>query len=216
MAVECIQSKALKTHVHYCLLCYVLLCPAVLNRDNMVGLLYIHDPKCSPEQHASEAQQLTDAFDGQYTMGVFKLKDKDGVQGDLLTVKDGSSGSSGSSGRNASAAGGSNGGSNAEAAGSGRGGDGAGKRGTHEGVAEGGEKQGGSKEGVGIEKDEKQGGDTERGDKEGGSTKGEGPPVKVQKVGDGQTAGGKCCRLLTFQEYLQQRDGSKQQQVSAD
>lgn len=45
----------------------------------------------------------------------------------------------------------------------------------------------------------------------------EGRPAKVQKVGDGQTAGGECCRVLTFQEYLQQRaSGSKQQEVSAD
>jgi hypothetical protein len=79
----------------------------------MVGLLYIHDPKCSPEQHSDEAQQLMDAFDGQYTMRVFKLEDKGGVQGDLLTVKDSSSSSSsGSSGSNAAAAGGSDGGSN--------------------------------------------------------------------------------------------------------
>jgi hypothetical protein len=67
----------------------------VLNRSNMVGLLYIHDAKCGPQQHAAEALQLMAAFDHQYPMGVFKLKDKGGVQGDLLTTND--SGSSGGS-----------------------------------------------------------------------------------------------------------------------
>lgn len=63
-----------------------MLASAVLNRDNMVGLLYIHDPKCTPEQHADEARQLMVAFDNHYSMCVFKLKDAGGVQGDLQTV----------------------------------------------------------------------------------------------------------------------------------
>lgn len=63
-----------------------MLASAVLNRDDMVGLLYIHDPKYTPEQHADEAQQLMAAFDNHYSMCVFKLKDAGGVQGDLLTV----------------------------------------------------------------------------------------------------------------------------------
>jgi hypothetical protein len=60
-------------------------------------------------------------------------------------------------------------------------------------------------------------------DKAGGDTEGGGRPAKAQKLGDGQSAGGgsqpqaEGCRLLTFQEYLQQRaSGSKQQEVSAD
>jgi hypothetical protein len=78
-----------------CVLHFCQTSPAVLNRSNMVGLLYIHDPKCGPQQHAAEAQQLMAAFDQQYPMAVFKLKDKGGVQGDLLTIND--SGSSGGS-----------------------------------------------------------------------------------------------------------------------
>lgn len=58
----------------------------------MVGLLYIHDPKCKPEQHADEAQQLLSAFDNEYPMAVFKLKQEGGVQGDLLSVVDDGSG----------------------------------------------------------------------------------------------------------------------------
>lgn len=87
--------------------------PAVLNRDNMVGLLYIHDPNCSPEQHADEARQLREAFDNQYSMAVFQLKEQGGVQGDLLTTGTGSSGadrggsSSGGGGSGSDAAGGS-------------------------------------------------------------------------------------------------------------
>lgn len=80
-----------------CPLCHCL--PAVLNRDNMVGLLYVHDPNCSPQQHATEAQQLLGAFDQQYPMVVFNLKDKGGVQGDLLTAaSDRGSGSGGGDG----------------------------------------------------------------------------------------------------------------------
>lgn len=174
--------------------------------------MYIHDPKCSPEQHADEAKQLMAAFDHQYTMGVFALKDKGGVQGDLLTVGDSSSGSAGSSG---SYEGGSSGGRQTS--------------GDNESDSSGGCQAGGSNGSSGQGDGNVKGGNAERGNAGGARDEGEvyGDDAvdnvgqergrKKRKVASpaAEAGGGEGCRLLTFQEYLQQRAGKKQLAVSA-
>jgi hypothetical protein len=161
----------------------------VLNRDNMVGLLYIHDPKCSPEQHADEARQLREAFDSQYSMAVFQLKDQGGVQGDLLTTGTGSSGGSNAGGGGSSGGGASAAGSNAA------GGSNAGVQGMGQDPAEGEE------DGDDVARDT----DQQQARKKRRTAEGTG--------GGADQEGGP--RLLTFEEYLQQRAGKKKIAVSA-
>jgi hypothetical protein len=70
-----------------------------------VGLLYIHDPQISPQQHADLAKKLTANFGGQLQMGVLKVHTPGGHQGDLLLVEGGSSSSDDGDGNAAAGAG---------------------------------------------------------------------------------------------------------------
>lgn len=54
--------------------------------DMQVGLLYIHDPQYSPQQHEELAKKLSANFGDEYVMGVFKLRAAGHHQGDLLLV----------------------------------------------------------------------------------------------------------------------------------
>eukprot|EP00879_Flechtneria_rotunda_P016245 GHRR01016996.1.p2 GENE.GHRR01016996.1~~GHRR01016996.1.p2 ORF type:complete len:175 (+),score=58.76 GHRR01016996.1:914-1438(+) len=61
---------------------------AVLNDDNMVGLLYIHDPQYKPQQHVEAAKKLSAYFNDEFLMLVFKLREPGGHQGDLLVMEE--------------------------------------------------------------------------------------------------------------------------------
>jgi hypothetical protein len=159
------------------------------------------------------------AFDHQYTMGVFKLKDKGGVKGDLLTVCDTGS-SSGSNDGNGSNEGGSSGSRQAG--------------GSNEGGSRGGGQAGGSNGSSGQGSASAEGGNAEDGnalgDMEEGELDGDDSSVTVvdvdqqkgckkRRVGSPAAEAGvsEGCRVLTFQEYLQQRRaGKKQLAVSAE
>lgn len=195
MDATCIDQRAVP--------CCAVLPSAVLNRDNMVGLLYIHDPKCSPEQHSDEARQLREAFDRQYSMTVFQLKEQGGVQGDLLTTGDSSKEQGGVQGDMLTTGTGSSGsdrvGGSSGAGGSGS--DAAGLGGGNAGVQE---------RGAGMGQAEEEGSDVVRDTDQQQACK------KRRTAG---TGGGvdkeDGPRLLTFEEYLQQRAGKKKISVSA-
>lgn len=53
-----------------------------------VGLIYIHDPQYSPQQHVELAKKLSANFDDELAMGVFKLHQAGHHQGDLLLVEE--------------------------------------------------------------------------------------------------------------------------------
>eukprot|EP00775_Hariotina_reticulata_P002167 gene2167-2486_t len=61
---------------------------AVFTHDNMVGLMYIHDPAFAPTEHVEVVKKLLDNFGDKYELVVFKLREAGGSQGDLLVAMD--------------------------------------------------------------------------------------------------------------------------------
>ncbi|KAF6257359.1 hypothetical protein COO60DRAFT_1233474 [Scenedesmus sp. NREL 46B-D3] len=168
---------------------------AVLNTDNMVGLLYIHDPQFTPQQHADLAKKLCANFGGELEMGVLKMHEPGGHQGDLLLVDD-SAGEADANGKADSAAGAS----------------GDAKGATADAAAQAHAEGAAQKEERGQQQQQQQQGEEEQQEQEGEQQQ---QQAKRQKLGEelaaaaeapeGQDADGPAsCRLMSFWEYLEQ------------